>query len=63
MTAHAMKGDRRRCLEAGMDDYISKPMRSVELAEVLARWVARPETNGHAPAAAEQTVAGAMRYQ
>jgi PAS domain S-box-containing protein len=39
MTAHAMDGDRRRCLEAGMDDYISKPMRYTDLVVVLARWV------------------------
>ena len=39
MTAQAMDGDRRRCLEAGMDDYISKPMRRAELTEVLERWV------------------------
>ena len=35
MTAHAMKGDRERCLEAGMDGYVSKPIRPQELFEVL----------------------------
>ena len=39
MTAHAMKGDRERCLEAGMDDYISKPIAPQALAEVLEKWL------------------------
>ena len=42
MTAHAMDGDRQRCLDAGMDDYITKPMRHADIADVLRRWIPNP---------------------
>jgi signal transduction histidine kinase/CheY-like chemotaxis protein len=40
VTAHAMKGERDRCVAAGMDDYISKPVSLERLSEVLERWLA-----------------------
>lgn len=38
VTAHAMEGDRQRCLDAGMDDYVSKPMDPEKLEAAIVRW-------------------------
>jgi two-component system, sensor histidine kinase and response regulator len=38
LTAHAMHGDREICVDAGMDDYLSKPIQSRDLFQALARW-------------------------
>ncbi|MBK9305809.1 MAG: response regulator [Nitrospira sp.] len=42
VTANAMQGDRERCLAAGMDDYLSKPIKLDELRAALARWATLP---------------------
>jgi len=48
MTANAMQGDRERCLEAGMDDYISKPIKPEALKAALARWISPQAGDTHA---------------
>jgi len=57
MTAHALASDRERCLEAGMNDYVPKPVNPTLLAEALQRWLPdapdASESNRAAPNAAE----------
>ena len=55
LTAHAMKGDRERCLAAGMDGYLTKPIRSQELDEVLETYLARRAATVQAPETANQS--------
>jgi PAS domain S-box-containing protein len=50
ITANAMSGDRERCIEAGMNDYIPKPMQLNRLAEVLAKWVSVAPSKAEEPA-------------
>ena len=45
MTAHAMKGDRERCLEAGMDGYVSKPIQIRELFTAIAAFAPGEQTS------------------
>ena len=47
MTANAMQGDRERCIDAGMDDYISKPLETAELQRLLLQYLPANEFDGN----------------
>jgi PAS domain S-box-containing protein len=49
MTAHAMQGDRERCLEAGMDDYVTKPLQPRVLFSALNRWTQNDSVEAEVP--------------
>ena len=69
LTAHAMKGDRNRCLAVGMDDYLTKPLQADDLQSILEHWLehrpgggatagapSAPAADAHQEAALEATV-------
>src|SRR5262245_58705984 len=53
VTAHAMEGDRERCLETGMDDHLTKPFSRASLVQMIERWLKPPKEQPAAPAAAK----------
>ena len=58
MTAHAMQGDREKCISAGMDDYLAKPVRPKDVRDMIEKWGGKVIPEDRAPAAAPVPDAG-----
>ncbi len=57
LTANALQGDRDRCLDAGMDDYLAKPVSEIDLASALERWLPTAEPKGRVEPVEAKTIA------